>query len=194
MKKIFNIAIIFCSVIFLCGSGYKGTLPDLELNLKQINYKQEKQPLPKSEILPLDKLTIPVKHTVKIDKIEAKYKNDITELVRQLTRMQEVLKNDKSFKNFVAAANVFDLTSNNLLNEFNEERFQSTNKIISDINHDITQIKNYWIAINKNVQYVSSFETNGTYSPSILNEQLNKFANTLQYPIRELNLYLGIKE
>lgn len=194
MGKNLSFFIILVAIFIFNGSGYKGTLPDLDLNLKQINFTEKKQPAPKSDILPLDKLTIPVKQVVKIDKVEAKYKQDITEIVRQLTRIKEVLDNDKSFKNFIAAANVFDLTTKTLLKEFDEERFKQTNKTISDINHDIGQIKNYWIAINSNVQYVSSYETNGSYSPAILNTELNKFANTLQYPIRELNLYLGIRE
>lgn len=194
MKKILSSLLFILLAINLSGSGYKGTLPDLDLNLKQINFKQEEKPKVQNDILPLDKLTIPVHNVVKIDKVEAKYKSDLAEIVRQLTRMKEVLDTDKSFKNFIASANVFDLTAQNFLNEFNEERFQNTNKIVSDINHDIIQIKNYWISINKNVQYVTNYETNGTYSPKVLNEQLNKFATTLQYPIRELNSYLNIKE
>ncbi len=184
MKKIFTYIFLIAVAFLINGSGYKGTLPDLPTT------KNEQLPNlinnPSSDILPLDKLTIPVRNDGPIDKIGIKYTQDITEAIRQLERIKEILDTNKSYKNFVAAANVLDLTTSNILKEFPQERFEVSNQKLSDINYDTQQIKNYWITINKNAPYVSYYTTKGAYSGAVLNEQLNNFSKVLEYAIRDI--------
>ena len=168
----------------LGGSGYKGTLPDL--GISKDNSKTKPVEKTELEILPLDKLTIPIKNTKPIDKIGDKYTQDLGEAIKQLERIKEILDNNKSFKNFVAAANVLDLTTTNILNEFHQERFAKSNKLLDDINYDTQQIKTYWIQINKNAPYVSHYKTKGAYSGENLNKQLNNFSRVLGHAIREI--------
>ena len=184
MKKIFVYIFLIATAFSISGAGYKGTLPDLTTTQNE----QLPKPIntPAADVLPLDKLTIPVRHNGPIDKIGIKYTQDLTEAIRQLERIKEILDGDKSYKNFVAAANVLDLTTTNILNEFPQERFEKTNQKLSDINHDTQQIKNYWIIINKNAPYVSYYTTQGAYSGAVLNEQLNNFSKVLEYAIRDI--------
>ena len=117
MKKFLTLSILIISSFVLSGSGYKGTLPDLNIkNEIPANLKQEAAP----EILPLDKLTIPIKNKI-IDKERAEYTNEMVEVIRQIERIKEVLDTDKSFKNFVAGANVLDLTTETILKKFPEK-------------------------------------------------------------------------
>jgi len=183
VKKIFTYIFLIAVTFLINGSGYKGTLPDLPTT-------KSEQPKPVNnpavDILPLDKLTIPVRNNGPIDKIGIKYTQDITEAIRQLERIKEILDTNKSYKNFVAAANVLDLTTSNIQQEFTQERFKTTNEKLSNINHDTQQIKNYWITINKNAPYVSYYTTKGAYSGAVLNEQLNNFSKVLEYAIRDI--------
>ena len=98
MKKIFAIVVIIVLASFLKASGYKGTLPDLTIKKTETFQNDTVKNL---DILPLDKLTIPVKQPVKTDKVLLEYIDDITDAQRQLERLIEILQNDKSFKNFV---------------------------------------------------------------------------------------------
>ena len=92
----------------------------------------------------------------------------------------------KSFKNYIASANVLNLTTQNVLSQFTAERFSVTNTALKNINHDVQSIKDYWIKINKNAPYVSYYTTQGAYSGSVLNEQLNNFAKVLDYARRDI--------
>ena len=193
MKKILFSVLIVCCGFFLQGSGYKGTLPDLN-NRKNEFPVNEEQKLPANDILPLDKLTLPVKQVEKVDKVAVKYQESMLDAISQLERIKEVLDGDKSFKNFVAAANVLNLTTQNIQEEFKrEERFSATILKLSDINDDTQDMKNYWIKINKNAPYVSYYNTQGAYSGEVLNEQLNKFSNVLGFAISNLRQEFNIK-
>ncbi len=183
MKKIFAVILITMSTMALSGAGYKGTLPNLDANKSDFVTPSKKNA---GDILPLDKLTIPIRNTKIVDKVGVKYTEEMIEVVRQLERIKEVLDTDKSYKNFIAAANVLNLTSQNVLDKYQEERFTATNKLLSDINDDTQQIRDYWIKINRNAPYVSYYTTKGAYSGAVLNEQLNNFSNVLGYAIREL--------
>ena len=193
MKKSLYISLFVLCVFFFQGSGYKGTLPDLN-NRKDIPVvNQEKKPS-QNDILPLDKLTLPVKQVSKADKVQIKYQEEMLEAIGQLERIKEVLDGDKSFKNFVAAANVLNLTTENIQEEFKKEaRFSDTIRKLSDINDDTQTIKNYWIKINRNAPYVSYFLTQGAYSGAVLNEHLNNFSNVLDYAIRDLKKDFSIE-
>jgi len=191
VKKI-TLTILFVAIsVSLSGAGYKGDLPDLDFSPVQV---QEPKPLPQNDILPLDKLTIPVQQPVKVDKVLEKYNNDMSDVIRQLERLDEILVGDKSFKNYIAAANVLDLTTHNILSQYKEPRFYPANRVLEDINYDVQQIKDYWVKVTKNAPYVTYYETQGSYSGSVLNEQLNNFANVLEYAIRDLKKKLGIKD
>lgn len=183
VKKILNISLIFMLAFLVQGAGYKGTLPDL-------NRKQEVVPVnlktPTADVLPLDKLTIPVLNNAPVDKIRLQYIEEMNDMIRQLERLNEILDTDKSFKNFVAAANVLNLTANDFIEKFPEERFAKTNEKLANINYDTQQIKDYWIKINKNAPYVSYYTTKGAYSGAVLNEQLKNFSTVLKYAIREI--------
>ena len=193
MKKIFNAVILLLCSFFLQGSGYKGTLPDLNGRKDFPAVNQDKN-TPQNDILPLDKLTLPVKQPSKVDKVAVKYQESMLDAIGQLERIKEVLDSDKSFKNFVAAANVLNLTTQNIQEEFkNEERFSDTIRKLSDINDDTQTMKDYWIKINKNAPYVSYYVTQGAYSGAVLNEQLNNFSNVLSYAIRDLRQEFSIK-
>ena len=190
-KKLFGLLIIFCAIL-LQGSGYKGTLPDLNNREIPAVNKEEKPPV--NDILPLDKLTLPVKQVKKVDKVAVKYQEDMLEALRQLERIKEVLDGDKSFKNFVAGANVLNLTVQNIQEEFkNEERFQNTIQKLSNINDDTQATKEYWIKINKNAPYVSYYTTKGAYSGAVLNKQLNDFSEVLGSAIRDLKKEFNIE-
>ncbi len=193
MKKSFFVCLIlFCSIL-LQGSGYKGTLPDLS-NRKDFPAVNEEKNLPSNDILPLDKLTLPVKQVSKTDKVAVKYQESMLDAIGQLERIKEVLDGDKSFKNFVAAANVLNLTTQNIQEDFKrEDRFSDTINKLSDINEDTQAMKDYWIKINKNVPYVSYYITQGAYSGAVLNEQLNNFSNILGYAIRDLKNEFNIE-
>ena len=193
MKKSFYICLLmFCSFL-LQGSGYKGTLPDLN-NRKDVPAVNQEKKAPQNDILPLDKLTLPVKQVSKVDKVQVKYQESMLDAIGQLERIKEVLDGDRSFKNFVAAANVLNLTTENIREEFkNEARFAKTIGKLSDINDDTQTMKDYWIKINKNAPYVSYYVTRGAYSGAVLNEQLNNFSNVLEYAIRDLKQEFNIK-
>lgn len=193
MKKNLAISLIlFCSLL-LQGSGYKGTLPDLNNRKDMPKIEQEKNSS-QNDILPLDKLTLPVKQVSKVDKVQVKYQESMLDAIGQLERIKEVLDGDKSFKNFVAAANVLNLTTENIQEEFKlEDRFSATIKKLSDINDDTQSMKDYWIKINKNAPYVSYYTTQGAYSGAVLTEQLNNFSNVLGYAIRDLRQEFSIK-
>lgn len=189
LKKVsVGILLLFFSCI-LSGAGYRGTLPELS----PIN-----SPIPKPvdasviDVLPLDKLTIPINPNDPVDKLGNAYKSEMIDVLRQLERMKEVLDSNKSYKNFVAAANVFDLTTQNILDKYPQERFKNTNKLLYNVNYDVQQIKDYWIKINKNAPYVSYYTTQGAYSGSVLREQLDKFSNVLGYAVRELRRSLNL--
>ncbi len=185
MKKSFSLLLILLTSVCISGSGYKGTLPDL--SIKEVNLESAKpKKNPKNNILPLDKLTIPSRQVVPVDKELDLYKEYMTNIFMQMDRLHEILSGDKSFKNYVASANVFDLTSNNVISKFKSERFYSANIALDNINHDVQQIKNYWIKINKNAPYVSYYTTQGAYSGAVLNEQLNNFAKVLEYAKRDI--------
>lgn len=190
-KSLLVLVIVLCSGI-LQGSGYKGTLPDLT-NRKDFPAVLKEKKKTNGDILPLDKLTLPVKQNKNTDKVAVKYQESMLYAIEQLERIKEVLDGDKSFKNFVAAANVLDLTTENIKTEFQEERFENTIKKLSDINDDTQSIKNYWIKINKNAPYVSYYTTQGAYSGAVLNEQLNNFSSVLGYAIRDLRTEFTIK-
>lgn len=193
MKKSFYICLLLFLSFLLQGSGYKGTLPDLS-NRKDLPAVNTENKPPQNDILPLDKLTLPVKQVSKADKVQVKYQESMLDAIEQLERIKEVLDGDKSFKNFVAAANVLNLTTENIQEEFkNEERFSDTIKKLSDINDDTQTMKDYWIKINKNAPYVSYYVTRGAYSGTVLNEQLNSFSNVLGYAIRDLRQEFNIK-
>lgn len=185
VKKIFAISLLLVCTVFLNGSGYKGTLPDL--NREQ---PKEETPLkfnlPAADVLPLDKLTIPVMNNAPVDKTKNQYVEEMTDIIRQLERLKEILDSDKSFKNFVAAANILNLTATNFIEKFPDERFAQTNEKLSNINYDTQQIKDYWIKINKNAPYVSYYTTKGAYSGAVLNEQLNNFSKVLEYAIQQI--------
>lgn len=190
--KLKKILVGILSIFFSCalsGAGYRGTLPELS----PIN-----SPLPKPvdasviDVLPLDKLTIPINPNAPVDKLGNAYKADMIEVLRQLERMKEVLDSNKSYKNFIAAANVLDLTTQNILDKYPQERFVSTNKVLSNINYDVQQIKDYWIKINKNAPYVSYYTTQGAYSGTVLRDQLDRFSNVLGYAIKELKKALNL--
>jgi len=187
LKKHLSLPLILLSSIIISGAGYKGTLPDL--NIVPVNEKQETK-VPTKEILPLDKLTIPVKNPEKIDKTLTKYTADMNNAISQLERLQEILKGDKSFKNFIAAANILDLTTQNISNEFQENRFYPANSLLENICYDVQQMKNYWIKVAKNAPYVSYYSTQGAYSGAVLNEQLNNFSEVLTYAIQDLKTKL----
>lgn len=192
MKKSLVFSLIILSLI-LQGSGYKGTLPDLTIkkDVPQTTPKEEKSD---TDILPLDKLTLPVKKVSKVDKVALKYQESMLDAIGQLERIKEVLDGDKSFKNFIAAANVLDLTTQNIQEEFKtEDRFAGTIGKLSNINDDTQEMKKYWIKINKNAPYVSYYMTQGAYSEAVLTEQLNKFSNLLGYAIRDLRSEFNIK-
>lgn len=191
-KRLYICLIMFCS-FFLQGSGYKGTLPDLS-NRKDFPVVNQEKKKPQNDILPLDKLTLPVKQVSKADKVLVKYQESMLDAIGQLERMKEVLDGDKSYKNFVAAANILNLTTQNIQEEFkNEDRFSDTIRKLSDINDDAQTMKDYWIKINKNAPYVSYYVTQGAYSGAVLNEQLNNFSNILGYAIRDLRSEFSIK-
>ncbi|MCQ2958106.1 MAG: hypothetical protein MJ180_04290 [Candidatus Gastranaerophilales bacterium] len=191
MKKFFVITSIICISALLKGEGYKGTLPDLSVKR---DYMIEKD-LPKNlDVLPLDKLTIPIKRPVKIDSILDEYLDDITNAENQLERLAEILKGDKSFKNFIAAANVLNLTTQNILDKYKEDRFNQANKCLDDINHDVQVIKDYWVKVNKTAPYASVYETEGAYTGAVLNNQLNKFIKVLEYANRDLKSKVPQKE
>ena len=193
MKKSLYICLLFCFAFLLQGSGYKGTLPDLS-NRKDFPAIEQEKKSPQNDILPLDKLTLPVRQKSKIDKVQVKYQESMLDAIGQLERIKEVLDGDKSFKNFVAAANVLNLTTENIREEFkNEDRFADTIRKLSDINDDTQAMKNYWIKINKNAPYVSYYVTQGAYSGAVLNEQLNNFSNVLGYAIRDLRQEFSIR-
>mgnify|MGYP007070031826 CR=1 FL=1 len=100
MKKSLIFSLIMLSLI-LQGSGYKGTLPDLTIkkDVPQTTPKEEKSD---TDILPLDKLTLPVKKVSKVDRVALKYQESMLDAIGQLERIKEVLDGDKSFKNFIA--------------------------------------------------------------------------------------------
>lgn len=183
MKKFLIFSLIVSTSIMLCGSGYKGTLPDL--NIMPVNEKKEIK-TPTKEILPLDKLTIPMKKPEKVDKTLTKYIADMNNAITQLERLQGILQGDKSFKNFIAAANMLDLTTQNIISEFKENRFYPANALLENICYDVQQIKNYWIKVAKNAPYVSYYATQGAYSGAVLNEQLNSFSEVLTFAIQDL--------
>ena len=192
-KKILSVLILFCAFL-LQGSGYKGTLPDLTKREVPAVNKEETQQPPMNDILPLDKLTLPVKQVKKVDKVAVKYQEEMLDAIRQLERIKEVLDGDKSFKNFVAGANVLNLTVQNIQEEFkNEGRFQQTIQKLSYINTDTQATKDYWIKINKNAPYVSYYTTQGAYSGAVLNKQLNDFSGVLDFAIRDLKKEFNIE-
>lgn len=183
MKKVSAVFLFFIISFLICGAGYKGTLPDLnrQNEILPVNNKQKQ-----ADILPLDKLTLPVLNNEPVDTIKLEYIEDVNEILRRLGLLQEVLTTDKSFKNFVAGANVLDLVTDNFLQKYPDERFKFTNEKILNINYDTQQIKDYWIKINKNAPYVSYYTTEGAYSGAVLNEQLNNFSKVLKYAITDI--------
>ncbi len=193
MKKSLAVSFILLFSLILQGSGYKGTLPDLSTR-KEVPAADEEKKKSNTDILPLDKLTLPVKKVSKTDKVAVKYQESMLDAISQLERIKEVLDGDKSFKNFIAAANVLNLTTENIQEEFRyEDRFSDTIGKLSNINDDTQEMKKYWININKNAPYVSYYTTQGAYSGAVLNEQLNKFSNLLGYAIRDLKAEFSIK-
>lgn len=188
MKKTILTILILCMSLFLKAEvvkeeGYKGTLPDLSIQQEHMIEQEVPQTI---DILPLDKLTLPVKKPVKTDKVLDNYISDMTNVQNQLDRLTEILKGDKSFNNYIASANVLNLTTQNILHQYKEERFKNSNKVLSDINDDVQTIKNYWIKVNKNAPYVSVYATDGVYTGATLNNQLNKFIKVLEYANHDL--------
>ena len=193
MKKIISAGLILIFAFLLQGSGYKGTLPDLSAR-KDVPATNKEKKKSNTDILPLDKLTMPVKKDSKVDKVQVKYQESMLDAIGQLERIKEVLDGDKSFKNFIAAANVLTLTTENIKEEFKyEDRFAGTIGKLSNINDDTQKMKNYWIKINKNAPYVSYYTTQGAYSGEVLRDQLNKFSNLLGYAIRDLRKEFSIE-
>ena len=183
MKKTFLLILILCVSFLLKGEGYKGTLPDLSIKRDYMIKKEEPKTI---DVLPLDKLTLPVKREVKTDKVLDGYITDMTNVQNQLERLTEILKNDKSFSNYIASANVLNLTTQNILDKYKEQRFERANKVLSDINDDVQTIKDYWVKVNKNSPYVTVYMTDGVYTGAALNNQLNNFINVLEYANRDL--------
>ena len=186
-KISFKILLILLIPIFLSGAGYVGTLPDLGINDVPLPEKTDNA---YNDLLPLNKLTIPVKYKKSVidETPYAIQQKDIVEITRLMQKLSNIINGDNSIKKFVANANILNLYVKNYNSKYQGDIYNNQKELLNTINEDTIKMKNYWLYCEKNKNYLLNYDTAGEFSQTHLENVKNEYRQYLDKAILDLKM------
>jgi hypothetical protein len=175
-KDAIKIFAIIASSCILSGSGYVGTLPDIN---KRDDYIKEhpvqKQKNVNYEILPLAPKNFPDNYSKSImtKGKYSEYLKDLDEIIPILEKLRSSIKNNENLQKYNAMAGTLKIYVNYINTKYKdkpESNFETFKEILY-VNNQAQFISAHWLESSRNIHYISNFSGFDSIYPDVIKDK-----------------------